>query len=63
MRTTIVVMAVLYLIGQVWYWGFSEGWRQASAETSNSASPEGTWGLAPVPVHPVHSGDTPQVRL
>ena len=49
MKKAAIVAALLYLLGQVWYWGFTEGWRQAVAALASTAQKEPAVGLAPLP--------------
>ena len=49
MKKAAIIAALLYLLGQVWYWGFTEGWRQAVAALASTAQKEPAVGLAPLP--------------
>jgi len=63
MKKAALIAAFFVLLAQVWYWGFSEGWRQASAALENSASPAETEAFRQPFVFPRHSGDSYQTRL
>ena len=58
----IAFMAVGYILAQVWYAGFNEGWRQAS-DSDCSANREGSWESRPAWPHPQHIGDSYSARL
>lgn len=58
----IAFMAVGYILAQVWYAGFNEGWRQAS-ETDCSANREGSMVAPLVQPSPSGIGDTHLQRL
>jgi uncharacterized protein YjeT (DUF2065 family) len=62
MKTAIAMMAVLYGLSEVWYFGFKEGWRQsaeAAAASKHPAEAEAAPALPPV----VDTGGSYSVRL
>lgn len=58
----IAFMAVGYILAQVWYAGFNEGWRQAS-DSDCSANREGSWESHREPLHPSNTDGMRLQRL